>query len=151
MNDEASYVCDACGEEIVIPVDPRRGAIRISSKTALPAAARTSFTSTFSTTRSASGRKLSRPACDAAIAAVVCFAAALRGFRRRTHGIMTRLTVLYGHPTDPAEFDRYYDEVHIPLAKKMQGLKGWTIGKCRGKSMSKFLYHDRRPVRRLSS
>ena len=43
---------------------------------------------------------------------------------------MTRLTVLYGHPTDPAEFDRYYREVHIPLAKKMQGLKGWTIGKC---------------------
>ena len=47
---------------------------------------------------------------------------------------MTRLTVLYGHPTDPAEFDRYYDEVHIPLAKKMQGLKGWTIGKCQAVS-----------------
>ncbi len=43
---------------------------------------------------------------------------------------MIRLTVLYGHPDDPAEFDRYYHEVHIPLAKKMQGLKGWTIGKC---------------------
>ncbi len=43
---------------------------------------------------------------------------------------MVRLTVLYGHPADPAEFDRYYREVHIPLAKKMQGLKGWTIGKC---------------------
>lgn len=43
---------------------------------------------------------------------------------------MYRLTVLYGHPTDPAEFDRYYYEVHIPIAKKMQGLKGWTIGKC---------------------
>lgn len=43
---------------------------------------------------------------------------------------MTRLTVLYGHPTDPAEFDRYYHEVHIPLAKRMKGLKGWTIGKC---------------------
>ncbi|MBI1314520.1 EthD family reductase [bacterium] len=43
---------------------------------------------------------------------------------------MTRLTVLYGHPTDPAEFDRYYRDVHIPLAKQMRGLKGWTIGKC---------------------
>ncbi|MHC4877279.1 MAG: EthD family reductase [Planctomycetota bacterium] len=43
---------------------------------------------------------------------------------------MTRLTVLYGHPTDPAEFDRYYREFHIPLARKMTGLKGWTIGKC---------------------
>jgi uncharacterized protein (TIGR02118 family) len=43
---------------------------------------------------------------------------------------MYRLTVLYGHPKDPAEFDRYYHEIHIPLANKMKGLKGWTIGKC---------------------
>ncbi len=43
---------------------------------------------------------------------------------------MTRLTVLYGHPKDPAEFDRYYHEVHIPIAKRMKGLTGWTIGKC---------------------
>lgn len=43
---------------------------------------------------------------------------------------MIRLTVLYGHPTDPAEFDRYYHAVHIPLAKTMKGIKGWTIGKC---------------------
>ena len=43
---------------------------------------------------------------------------------------MIRLTVLYGHPDDPAEFDRYYQEVHIPLARTMQGLKGWTVGKC---------------------
>lgn len=43
---------------------------------------------------------------------------------------MLRLTVLYGHPTDPDEFDRYYHEVHIPLARKIKGLKGWTIGKC---------------------
>jgi uncharacterized protein (TIGR02118 family) len=43
---------------------------------------------------------------------------------------MHRLTILYGHPKDPAEFDRYYNEVHIPIAKRMQGLQGWTIGKC---------------------
>lgn len=43
---------------------------------------------------------------------------------------MIRLTVLYGHPDDPEEFDRYYHEVHVPLAKKMKGLAGWTIGKC---------------------
>jgi len=43
---------------------------------------------------------------------------------------MNRLTVLYGHPKDPAEFDRYYHEVHIPIAKRMKGLQGWTIGKC---------------------
>lgn len=43
---------------------------------------------------------------------------------------MTRLTVLYGHPKDPAAFDRYYQDVHIPLARTMKGLQGWTIGKC---------------------
>lgn len=43
---------------------------------------------------------------------------------------MCRLTVLYGHPTDTAAFDRYYREVHIPIARRMKGLKGWTIGKC---------------------
>lgn len=43
---------------------------------------------------------------------------------------MYRLTVLYGHPANPAEFDRYYHEVHIPIARRMRGLKGWTIGRC---------------------
>lgn len=43
---------------------------------------------------------------------------------------MVRLTVLYGHPDNSPEFDRYYHEVHIPLARTMKGLKGWTIGKC---------------------
>ena len=47
---------------------------------------------------------------------------------------MVRLTVLYGHPTDPEAFDRYYHEVHIPLARKMKGLQGWTIGKCEAAS-----------------
>jgi uncharacterized protein (TIGR02118 family) len=45
-----------------------------------------------------------------------------------------RLTVLYGHPADPIEFDRYYHETHIPLAQKMEGLRGWTIGKCQSAS-----------------
>lgn len=45
---------------------------------------------------------------------------------------MIRLLVLYGHPKDPAAFDRYYDEIHIPLAKRLRGLKKWTIGKVTG-------------------
>ena len=48
---------------------------------------------------------------------------------------MIRLTVLYGQPDDPAEFDRYYRHVHIPLARKMKGLKGWTIGKCQSATL----------------
>ncbi|MBM4002979.1 MAG: EthD family reductase [Planctomycetes bacterium] len=42
---------------------------------------------------------------------------------------MVRLLVLYGHPQDPAAFDKYYHEVHIPIARRMKGLKKWTIGK----------------------
>jgi uncharacterized protein (TIGR02118 family) len=45
---------------------------------------------------------------------------------------MTRLLVLYGHPKDPAAFDQYYREVHLPIAKQMKGLKKWTIGKVTG-------------------
>ncbi len=26
MEDEATYICDSCGEEIVIPIDPSAGA-----------------------------------------------------------------------------------------------------------------------------
>ena len=34
---------------------------------------------------------------------------------------MVKLTVLYGHPKDPAAFERYYAETHLPLAAKMTG------------------------------
>ncbi|HCD01538.1 MAG TPA: CPXCG motif-containing cysteine-rich protein, partial [Planctomycetaceae bacterium] len=27
MNEEASYLCDSCGEDIVVPIDPTAGAI----------------------------------------------------------------------------------------------------------------------------
>ncbi|HVB74567.1 MAG TPA: EthD family reductase [Ktedonobacteraceae bacterium] len=42
---------------------------------------------------------------------------------------MLKVTVLYGHPQDPAAFDHYYAEVHTPLALTMPGLKGFTVGK----------------------
>lgn len=45
---------------------------------------------------------------------------------------MVRLLVLYGHPKDPAAFDRYYAEAHIPIARRMKGLRKWTIGKVIG-------------------
>lgn len=45
---------------------------------------------------------------------------------------MVRLLVLYGHPKDPAAFDRYYKEVHIPLARRIKGLSKWTVGKVTG-------------------
>lgn len=38
---------------------------------------------------------------------------------------MHRVLALYGQPTDPAEFRRYYESTHAPLAQKMPGLKGF--------------------------
>lgn len=40
---------------------------------------------------------------------------------------MYRLSALYGRPTDPAAFDAYYRDVHLPIARKMRGLTGWTL------------------------
>jgi uncharacterized protein (TIGR02118 family) len=36
---------------------------------------------------------------------------------------MARLMVLYKTPKDAAAFDRYYFDKHVPLAKKMPGLR----------------------------
>lgn len=40
---------------------------------------------------------------------------------------MYRVSVLYGPPEDPEEFERYYREVHVPIAARMRGLTGWTL------------------------
>jgi uncharacterized protein (TIGR02118 family) len=45
---------------------------------------------------------------------------------------MIRLQVLYGHPKDPRDFDRYYREVHLPIARRIRGFTRWTIGKVQG-------------------
>jgi uncharacterized protein (TIGR02118 family) len=36
---------------------------------------------------------------------------------------LIKLTVLYGHPTDPAAFEEYYANTHMPLAGKMSGIE----------------------------
>lgn len=35
---------------------------------------------------------------------------------------MIKVTVLYGHPTDPAAFESYYATKHMPLVSKIKGL-----------------------------
>jgi len=40
---------------------------------------------------------------------------------------MAQLLVLYNTPRDPSVFDRYYQETHIPLARKIPGLHSLTI------------------------
>ena len=40
---------------------------------------------------------------------------------------MARLLVLYNQPADPAIFDRYYYETHVPIAKRIPGLRSYTV------------------------
>ncbi|HEY3738381.1 MAG TPA: EthD family reductase [Bryobacteraceae bacterium] len=40
---------------------------------------------------------------------------------------MAQILVLYNAPADPAAFDKYYRETHIPIAKKIPGLRSYTI------------------------
>lgn len=53
------------------------------------------------------------------------------GIRNAARGLMmdrmARLLVLYKQPADPAAFDRYYFETHIPLANKVPGLRSCVV------------------------
>ena len=40
---------------------------------------------------------------------------------------MAQVLVLYNTPAEPAAFDRYYREKHIPLARKIPGLRAYLI------------------------
>ena len=42
---------------------------------------------------------------------------------------MARLLVMYKTPTDPSAFDKYYFETHLPIAKKIPGLKKYEVSK----------------------
>jgi len=39
-----------------------------------------------------------------------------------------RFLVLYETPADPSAFDRHYREVHVPLARKLPGLRRYAVG-----------------------
>lgn len=40
---------------------------------------------------------------------------------------MAQVLVLYNAPADPAAFDRYYHQTHIPIAQKIPGLRSYVI------------------------
>ncbi len=42
---------------------------------------------------------------------------------------MARMLVIYKTPQDPAAFDRHYFEVHIPLAKKLPGIRRYDVSR----------------------
>ena len=41
-----------------------------------------------------------------------------------------KFIVLYGHPPNPAEFEKYYLEVHMPLVAAMKGARRMEAAKC---------------------
>ena len=40
------------------------------------------------------------------------------------------LTVAYGHPTDPSAFDSHYENVHLPLAGTVPGVRATRVLRC---------------------
>jgi uncharacterized protein (TIGR02118 family) len=42
---------------------------------------------------------------------------------------MAEVVVLYKTPKDPAAFEKHYAETHIPLAKKMPGLRKFRVSR----------------------
>jgi uncharacterized protein (TIGR02118 family) len=42
---------------------------------------------------------------------------------------MIRFLVVYETPSDPVAFDLHYRQVHVPLAKKLPGLRRYTVSR----------------------
>ena len=42
---------------------------------------------------------------------------------------MAQVVVMYKTPKDAAVFDKHYSEIHIPLAKKIPGLRKYEVSK----------------------
>src|SRR5579875_1138055 len=45
---------------------------------------------------------------------------------------MVKLVVAYGHPEDPAAFDRHYAETHVPLAQQIPNVRRFEAGRVLG-------------------
>jgi uncharacterized protein (TIGR02118 family) len=43
--------------------------------------------------------------------------------------VTARFLATYETPTDPDAFDRHYREVHIPLARRLPGLRRYTVAR----------------------
>ncbi len=42
---------------------------------------------------------------------------------------MVKLTVLYGHPDDPDAFEEYYENTHMPIARKIPNVQRIDLAK----------------------
>ncbi|MFI5252843.1 MAG: EthD family reductase [Bacteroidota bacterium] len=54
---------------------------------------------------------------------------------------MIKLIALYRKPDDIAAFDKHYNDVHIPLAKKMPGLRKLEITRITGAPLGEAKYY----------
>jgi uncharacterized protein (TIGR02118 family) len=52
-----------------------------------------------------------------------------KGFASKRRFLMVKLTVLYGHPDDPAAFEEYYANTHLPLVEKMPNLQRYEAAR----------------------
>jgi uncharacterized protein (TIGR02118 family) len=42
---------------------------------------------------------------------------------------MAQMVVIYNTPRDPVAFEKHYFEIHVPLAKKLAGLRKYQVNK----------------------
>jgi uncharacterized protein (TIGR02118 family) len=42
---------------------------------------------------------------------------------------MIKVTVLYGHPANPDAFEKYYAEIHLPIADRMTGFSRFELSR----------------------
>jgi len=54
---------------------------------------------------------------------------------------MVKLIALYRKPTDTASFDKHYDEVHIPLVRRIPGLQKLEITNITGAPIGETGYY----------
>jgi uncharacterized protein (TIGR02118 family) len=52
-----------------------------------------------------------------------------------------RFVAVYETPADPQAFDRHYDQIHIPLGRRLPGLRRYTVGRDATAVRGGVLYH----------
>lgn len=55
---------------------------------------------------------------------------------------MIKVTFLYGHPKDPAAFEKHIVEVHNPLASKVKGIRRVETAKTVGPDAKYYRIHE---------
>jgi uncharacterized protein (TIGR02118 family) len=54
---------------------------------------------------------------------------------------MIKLIALYKRPSDPTEFDRHFDTVHLPLIRRSPGLRKLEVTRVTGAPIGESRYH----------